>query len=73
MWLLLPGPETQTTSREEIQRREHEIELLLRDQQKPVLQLAALNERVIVTGAAGTGKTLIAMEVARRAAELDAA
>ena len=45
------------------------MERLLRDQQKPVLQLTALNPRVIVSGGAGTGKTLIAMEVARRAAE----
>ena len=55
--------------REEIERREQEIERLLRIQQKPVLQLATLNDRVVVSGAAGTGKTLIAMEVARRVAE----
>ncbi|HWX55536.1 MAG TPA: NERD domain-containing protein [Verrucomicrobiae bacterium] len=54
--------------REEIQRHEREIEHLLRDQQKPVLQLTALNNRVVIDGPAGTGKTLIAMEVARRAA-----
>ena len=52
-----------------IRRREEDTERILRDQQKPVLQLAALNDRVVVTGAAGTGKTLIAMEVAMRAAE----
>jgi hypothetical protein len=52
-----------------MERREQEIDRLLRDQQKPILQLAALNDRIIVNGAAGTGKTLIAMEVARRAAE----
>ena len=65
----LPIQKRRPGVREEIQRREQEIERLLRDQQKPVLQLAALNERVVVSGAAGTGKTLIAMEVARRAAE----
>lgn len=65
----LPIQKRRPGAREEIQRREQEIERLLRDQQKPVLQLAALNERVVVSGAAGTGKTLIAMEVARRAAE----
>jgi hypothetical protein len=54
--------------RDTIERRDREIELLLRDQQKPILQLTALNPRVVVTGAAGTGKTLIAMEAARRAA-----
>jgi hypothetical protein len=57
------------TAREEIQRRDQEIEHILRNQQKPILQLAALNDRVIVTGAAGTGKTLIAMEVARRVSD----
>jgi hypothetical protein len=56
-------------ARDEIRRREEEVEKILREQQKPVLQLAALNDRVIVSGGAGTGKTLIATEVARRAAE----
>lgn len=65
----LPVQKFRPSARLEIQRREQEIERLLRDQQKPILQLAALNDRVIVSGAAGTGKTLIAMEVARRAAE----
>jgi len=54
---------------EEITRREEEIEKILREQQKPVLRLAAWNDRLVVSGGAGTGKTLIAMEVARRAAE----
>jgi DNA-binding NtrC family response regulator len=36
---------------------------------KSPLQLATLNDRLVVSGGAGTGKTLIAMEVARRAAE----
>jgi hypothetical protein len=65
----IPVQKRRPTAREEIDRREREMEQLLRDQQRPVLQLAALNDRVIVTGAAGTGKTLIAMEVARRAAD----
>jgi hypothetical protein len=56
-------------ARQEITRREEEIERILREQQRPVLQLAALNSRLVVSGGAGTGKTLIAMEVARRAAE----
>lgn len=64
-----PIQKRRPSAREEIQRREQEMDRLLRDQQKPVLQLAALNERVVVGGAAGTGKTLIAMEVARRAAD----
>jgi len=65
----LPVQKRRPEAREEISRRQDEMEKLLRDQQKPVLQLAALNARVIVSGGAGTGKTLIAMEVARRAAE----
>jgi hypothetical protein len=64
----LPVQKFRPSAHDEIKRREEEIERILRDQQKPVLQLATLNKRVIVTGAAGTGKTLIAMEVARRAA-----
>lgn len=56
-------------AREEISRREEQIEKALREQQKPVLGLAELNDRLVVSGGAGTGKTLIAMEVARRAAE----
>jgi hypothetical protein len=67
--LCFPVQKRRPHLREEIQRHEHEIELLLREQQKPVLQLTALNKRVIINGPAGTGKTLIAMEVARRAAD----
>jgi hypothetical protein len=54
---------------EEIRRHQEKIDAILRQQQKPVLQLAALNPRMIVSGGAGTGKTLIAMEIARRAAQ----
>lgn len=53
---------------EEVARRAAEMERILRVQQAPVLSLARLNPRLIVTGPAGTGKTLIAMELARRAA-----
>lgn len=67
--LCLPVQKRRPGAREDIQRRQQDIERLLRVQQKPVLQLTALNDRVVVGGAAGTGKTLIAMEVARRAAE----
>ena len=45
-----------TSAQDEIKRREQEIERVLRDQQKPVLQIAAMNKRVVVSGAAGTGK-----------------
>lgn len=65
----LPVQKRRPDLREEILRREQQIESVLRTQQKPVLQLAGMNERLVVSGAAGTGKTLIAMEVARRAAD----
>lgn len=53
---------------DEIRRREYEAEQALRQQQKPILEIALLNERLVVSGAAGTGKTLIAIELARRMA-----
>jgi len=65
----LPIQKQRPSAREEIKRRELELNRILLDQQKPVLQLTELNKRVVVTGAAGTGKTLIAMEVARRASQ----
>jgi hypothetical protein len=51
-------------AREDIMQREKEAEHVLREQQRPVLRLAELNPRIVVEGAAGTGKTLIAMELA---------
>lgn len=54
---------------EAVRRREEQAAAILREQQKPVLRLAELNQRLVVSGGAGTGKTLIAMEIARRAAE----
>jgi len=65
----LPVQKRRPDARDEILRREQDLNRLLREQQKPVLQLVTTNDRLIVTGAAGTGKTLIAMEVARRAAD----
>jgi hypothetical protein len=65
----VPVRKRRPDAREEIVRREEQAAKMLREQQKPVLQLAALNDRLIVSGGAGTGKTLIAIEVARRAAE----
>lgn len=56
-------------AREEVRRREELADSILRDQQKPVLRLSELNDRLIVSGGAGTGKTLIAMEVAQRKAD----
>ncbi|MEO7866076.1 MAG: NERD domain-containing protein [Candidatus Eisenbacteria bacterium] len=67
--LCVPVQRWRPGDREEIQRREREIEGVLREQQRPVLDFATWNARVVVSGAAGTGKTLIAFEVARRAAE----
>lgn len=67
--LCIPVQRRPPDAREEIQRHQEEIGRILRQQQKPVLQLAALNERLVVSGGAGTGKTLIAMEIARRVAE----
>jgi ATP:corrinoid adenosyltransferase len=64
----LPVQRRPPTAREEVLRREEEALLSLREQQRPVIQLAELNGRVVVTGGAGTGKTLIALELARRAA-----
>lgn len=66
--LCVPVHKYTPDSRDEIRRREEAVEKILREQQKPILQLAALNDRLIVAGGAGTGKTLIAMEVAQRAA-----
>jgi hypothetical protein len=66
----VPVKKCSPDSRDEIRRREQEIDQILRDQQKPILKLAAANDRIIVSGGAGTGKTLISMELARRRAEL---
>lgn len=65
----VPVQRRRPDARQEIARREEDIEKVLLNQQKSVLQLAALNNRLVVSGGAGTGKTLIALEVARRAAE----
>lgn len=65
----VPVQKRRPDAREEIRRRESELENLLREQQKPVLQLSKLNDRLLVTGGAGTGKTLIAIELAKRMAE----
>lgn len=52
----------------EIRYREAELEERLREQQRPVLRLTEYNPRVLVEGGAGTGKSLIGLEVARRKA-----
>jgi len=65
----VPVQRSHPDARDEILQREAAIENVLREQQKPALLLSTSNERLVVAGGAGTGKTLIAMEVARRAAE----
>jgi len=64
----VPIQKRRPDAREEVRRREEQAAAILREQQKPVLQLAEHNQRLVVSGGAGTGKTLIAMEIARRAA-----
>jgi hypothetical protein len=65
----VPVQKRRPGAREEIRRREEEVAAILRNQQQPVLALTQLNDRVRVSGGAGTGKTLIAMEAARQAAD----
>lgn len=66
--LCIPVRKFRPDLRVEIEHRAKELEELLIDQQKPILQLAEFNTRLVVSGGAGTGKTLIALEIARRAA-----
>jgi hypothetical protein len=54
---------------EEVKRRQNELENKLQLQQKPLLKLCELNKRVLVKGGAGTGKSLIGIEIAKRKAE----
>jgi hypothetical protein len=55
--------------RREIRERQSELQKKLIDQQKPILNLVEYNQRVVVDGGAGTGKSLVALEVAKRKAE----
>ena len=63
--------------REQIRVREQDAFKLLREQQKPIVKFAESgssggklhNPRMIIDGAAGTGKSWIAMEIARRMAD----
>jgi hypothetical protein len=51
--------------KDEIKYHEKELEKILFKQQKPILNLFKNNDRILIYGGAGTGKTLIAMELAR--------
>ncbi|NTW70049.1 MAG: ATP-binding domain-containing protein [Chlorobiaceae bacterium] len=62
----IPVHKRRLDDRESIRHREQELEVLLTIQQKPVFRLAEHNERIIVSGGAGTGKSLVAFELARR-------
>jgi Nuclease-related domain/UvrD-like helicase C-terminal domain/AAA domain len=66
--LCVPIQKRNPDRREEIARREEDMDRILRRHQRPAVQLGAANRTLIVSGGAGTGKTLIAMEIARRAA-----
>src|SRR5262249_10105004 len=66
----VPVQKRRPDARAEVRRREEHLASILREQQRPVLRLAELNTRLVVSGGAGTGKTLMAMEVARRGAEM---
>lgn len=65
----VPIQKYRPNAREEISQREELVARILLDQQKPVVHLSEYNDRIIVSGGAGTGKTLIAMEVAQWKAE----
>lgn len=67
--LLRPAFKSLPSSKTESLRRSARTEELLRSQQKPVLNLFRNNDRLIVDGPAGSGKTLIAFELARRSVE----
>lgn len=64
----VPVQKTVPGIREEIERREAQLTGILREQQKPVLHLAEYNSHLVVSGAAGTGKTMIAIALARQMA-----
>lgn len=74
---LCPIQNNRPSQRDQIKLREELAFKLLRDQQKPILKFAELSEddgklcnpRLIIDGAAGTGKSWLAMEIARRMAD----
>jgi hypothetical protein len=50
---------------EELEIKERELKKVLREQQLPVLRLVNYNSKVLIGGGAGTGKSLIGLEIAR--------
>jgi Nuclease-related domain/UvrD-like helicase C-terminal domain len=74
---LCPIQKRKPTLRDQIKIREERAFELLREQQKPILRFAEfsddnkqpVNPRLIIDGAAGTGKSWLAMEIARRMAD----
>lgn len=67
--LCLPVRKRVPERRVELAARENQLAKVLRDPQKVTIQLCQDNDRVLVTGGAGTGKTLIAMELALQASQ----
>jgi hypothetical protein len=67
--LCLPIQQRRPDAGEELRERQRKREEALRAQQRPLVRMAELNDRLFVSGGAGTGKTLIAFEIARRRAE----
>lgn len=67
--LCQPYSKLPQNSRLEIREREERAQDALLEQQRPILALAEDNPRLLVKGPAGTGKTLIAMELACRLAD----
>lgn len=64
---LRPAFKSAPASIAEAKLRSHRMDAFLREQQKPVLTLFRNDKKLILNGPAGTGKSLIAVEVARRA------
>ena len=62
--ICLPIQKTNFNKREEIERREEDTLKILIKQQRPLVNIAKSNKRVIVSGGAGTGKTLIGKKIA---------
>ena len=67
--LCLPIRKRVPERRVELAAREDQLARELREPQRVTIQLCHDNDRVITTGGAGTGKTLIAMELALQASQ----